>query len=396
MGMLRVSVGVSTKGNTEEAVEEAVEQALAAFSGTSPGLVILTATVDHDAALVHAAVRKRIGQVPIDGVTTSLGVLSANGVAMGPQGAVGLMALGGEGIRFRATSAILGEDAEAAGRAVAESLADEQPKVVFFHAPPGKEEDLLRGVQAVLGAVPIFGGSAADHAIAGQWSVFTSEGALNNVISLSAIYGDIAVAGHMLAPYRPQGASAEVTSVEGRTISEIEGKPAAQVLREWVGDSIASQLKHGGNVLAQTALHPLGVRHAVGDGDYYVTIHPANVHAESGALDIFARVSKGTVLCAMEGTSEGLILSLDTLIEETKKKGVSVPRAGVLIYCAGCAGAVGEALDEGLRERWRATMGNTPLIGMCTFGEQGTIEGLGAVHANLSLNLVLLGDTLKV
>ncbi|MEO1175099.1 MAG: hypothetical protein AAFX94_24050, partial [Myxococcota bacterium] len=59
-----------------------------------------------------------------------------------------------------------------------------------------------------------------------------------------------------------------------------------------------------------------------------------------------------------------------------------------LIYCAGCAGAVGPALDRGVAE-WASRLPGVPLMGLCTFGEQGFVPGHGNRHGNLSVGLVL-------
>jgi hypothetical protein len=226
--------------------------------------------------------------------------------------------------------------------------------------------------------------------------VFTNEGVLTDGVSLAAVYGDVAVGGHFLAPYRPAGPpgkTARITRSSGRNIAELDGKPAAAVLREWVGGSIASQAEVGGNVLAQTALRPLGIRHQATGRDYYLTIHPAHIHADGGTLDVFARAGAGSEVCAMEGSVSGLVDSLDELIASAYAAGqLRAVRGGILIYCAGCAGAVGGELDRALKEKWGRAMKDTPLIGMCTFGEQGTVPGVGAIHANLSMGLILLGE----
>ncbi len=39
----------------------------------------------------------------------------------------------------------------------------------------------------------------------------------------------------------------------------------------------------------------------------------------------------------------------------------------------------------------RSRLGDVPVLGFCTFGEQGVIPGLGNVHSNLSVALVLAG-----
>ncbi|GAB4214966.1 MAG: FIST N-terminal domain-containing protein [Sandaracinaceae bacterium] len=394
MSKLLAGVGISIVDETPAAVADAVGAARDALSGRAPGLAIVTATVDHDAAEVHAALRSQLPSTPIHGVTTSLGVLGANGVSMGRRGALGVLLLAGEGLHFAVGSAPVGADAVAAGRAAAKALGERRPSVVLFNPSPGAEEDLLRGVAEVLPGVPVFGGSAADHAIAGDWKVFTNEGVLGTGVSLAAVAGDVAVGAHFLAPYRATGREAVVTRAHGRTIAEIDGAPAVQKLHEWIGGSIDDQVAQGGNVLAQTALRPIAIRHAAErSGDFYLTVHPAHVHARVGAVDVFARMAPGTRICAMEGTPEDLVGSIDTLIDRARADGgLEAVRAGVLIYCAGCAGSVGARLDGALREAWGRAMAGVPLLGMCTFGEQGTVPGVGPVHANLSMGLVLLGE----
>ena len=61
----------------------------------------------------------------------------------------------------------------------------EKPRIVLLAATPGNEEEVIAGIGDVLPGVPIFGGSAADHAIEGAWSVFTSQGAVKSAVSIA-------------------------------------------------------------------------------------------------------------------------------------------------------------------------------------------------------------------
>lgn len=394
MNALGVGVGVSGNPSTQEAVAEAVRLALSGLKDAKPQLAVVTSTVDHDVPQLHRLLRDSLGdEVAIHGVTTSLGVLSNEGIT----GSFGLMLFAGSDLEFRAGSAQLDGDSEAAGRKAATALGDGVPRIVLYGSSPGDEESILAGVTSVLGAVPIFGGSAADHAIAGEWQVFTNDGTSTNAVSLAAIYGDFLVGTHFLTPYVPTGKSVRVTRAEGRRLVELDAQPAAEALVEWVGESVRPQATSGGNVLAQTALRPFGIKKANG---FHLTVHPARVDAD-GAVDVFASIPEGTEICAMESTAEELVDSLGALIAQAKVDGgfpssdgaVSNVAGGVLIYCAGCAGAVGEALHEAVRVKWAEAFGDSPLLGMCTFGEQGTLADVGAVHANLSMSLVLFGES---
>jgi hypothetical protein len=400
MGDLKVGAGYSAERDTEAAVREAVLAARKTLGGVEPGLVMLAATVDHDAALVDQAVRRELPNARVHGATSSLGVLGQNGVVMGAGGGVGVMLFGseGDGVHFAVGSSTLEDGAHEGGRRAAEILArrgpeGQKPRVLFVAATPGDEEEVLAGIGEVLPGVPIFGGSAADHAIEGAWSVFTTQGAVKMAVSLAGIYGDVKIGSAFDGPYEPTEKRETVTQAKGRSIATLGGRPAAQVLHEWIGDGIAEQVRDGGNLLLQTALSPVGIAHKNAKGDsYYLLLHPAHAHA-AGGVDLFARAPEGATLCLMRGSEESLIGIMDRLVDEALASSGMTPadaRGAFLIYCAGCAGAVGSRIND-VMSRLKSRLGDIPVLGFCTFGEQGFVPGVGNIHSNLSVALVLAG-----
>jgi len=279
-----IGVGVGDAADAARAVHSAVEQARAQLGEASPQAAYITTTVDHDAARVHAAFRQALAGVPLHGVTTSLGVLTPAGVRNEGHGAVAVM----------------------------------------------------QGIASVCPDVPCQGGSAADHAIAGQWSVFTHEGPVPAGVSLLGIFGEVRVGTSLSTPYIPSGVHARATGARGRTLLTLDGQPAARVLGRWLEGAIDDQVRSGGN-------------------------------------------------------AEGLVAEVSHLIDAALAQGNLTTRdvkGAALIFCAGCAGALGPRIDEGLRTFSRLLPG-VPLLGLCPFGEQGYIPGLGNVHQDLSLSLTL-------
>lgn len=396
MTQLRAGFGNSTVADTQVAVDEAITAAKAQLGGLAPGLAVVTSTVEHAATAVLAAVRSALPGVLIHGVTTSLGVLTKGGVVAGADGVVGIMLFAATGnISFSVGHAVLGTDARAAGRLAAQRLVAGPlpPRVILFNGSPGREEDTLMGIADVLPGVSAFGGSAADHAIVGEWSVFTNAGVEKDAVSLAALCGDVAFGGSLLAPFVATDSKATVTAGQDRHIVTLDGKPAGEVLNAWLDDSLAMQLVDGGNILAQTALRPLAIRHQAAGGEHYVTIHPSQIHASDRSIDLFARIQTGDQICLMSGTVESLTRVLaDLHVQASRNLASDKVRAAILIYCAGCAGAVGPDLDEAVRSQLGPVLGDVPLLGMCTFGEQGHIPGLGNVHQDLSVSLLLLGE----
>jgi len=393
---IEIGAGNSTTIDVKDAVREAVSSAVSKLGDAKPLAAYITSTVDYDAAAVHAAFRAELGDdVELHGVTTSLGVLTADGVVVGEGGALACMLFGGEGVSACVASST-GEDPVAAGRAVANAVKERCPdtKVMLFNATPGEEEGMLRGIGEVLPDVPCQGGSAADHAIAGEWWLYQNDGVAKSGVSVLALGGDVKVGTAIITPYAATEHQGKVTGGDKRSLRAIDGEPAAQVLNGWLGGGIDAQVNGGGNVLAQTALNPIAIPVDTANGDkHFITVHPAHVHAESGHVDVFAEVNEGQTLCMLEGTVDGLVTALPGLVDKSLSHGqmsIDDVKAACLIFCAGCAGAVGGRLDEGLQQL-KGGLGDTPLMGLCTFGEQGYVPGLGSVHQDLSLSLLLLG-----
>ncbi|QRO00272.1 FIST C-terminal domain-containing protein [Archangium violaceum] len=392
-----IGVGVGDAADVKQAVQSAVKQARAQLGGAPAQAAYITSTVDYDAARVHAAFREALEGVPLHGVTTSLGVLTPAGVRNEGLGAVAVMLVGGApGTAFVAysTEADGRRAGEAAARELVRQSGGKMPRMILFNASPGVEEAMLEGIASVCPDVPCQGGSAADHAIAGQWSVFTQKGAVPSGVSLLGLFGEVRIGTALSTPYSPTGVHARATGTEGRTLLTLDGEPAAQVLGRWMEGSIDDQVRSGGNILAQTALRPIAVRRGLDSRDHYVTVHPAHVHADQGTVDIFARIEPNDEVCLMSGTAEGLVGDVAHLIDMALAQGDLTARdvkGAALIFCAGCAGALGPRIDEGLRTFSRLLPG-VPLLGLCTFGEQGHIPGLGNVHQDLSLSLTLFAD----
>jgi hypothetical protein len=398
MSDLKVGTGTSVAQETSAAVSEAVAAARRALGGMEPGLAVLVTTVEHAAEAAHAALRRELPGVPVHGTTSCLGVIGAERVEIGPGGAVGvaLFASAGE-VRFAVGSASLADGGRAAGKRAAEDLsrahAGEAPRVLLLSATPGQEEDVIAGIAEVFPEAPVYGGSAADHAIAGGWSIFTDRGARGEGVTLAALFGEARIGGAFGAPYVPSAVSATVTDAEGRSLRALDGEPAAAVLHRWIGDDIADQVREGGNLLMQTALRPLGMPVDAGaDFRFYLPLHPAFAHA-GGAVDLFAVPRPGATLCQMSGTPDSLVNIVEPLAAEAlAASGMRLDevRGALLVYCAGCAGALGPRVDEAIAKLGRA-LGGVPVFGTCSFGEQGRVPHLGNVHANLSVAVLLFG-----
>jgi hypothetical protein len=267
----------------------------------------------------------------------------------------------------------------------------EPPDLVWLSGTPGYEEEVLLGIQDVIGPhVPIAGGSTADNTVAGQWQQYANGQVYRDSVVVTAMYPSSSVHLAFHSGYSTTDHSGTVSRGAGRRLYEIDGQPAAQVYNEWTGGVISEYLD-GGNVLSATSLYPLGRRVGwVGDMPYHRLSHPDTVTPE-GALTLFANIETGEEIVLMAGTRESLVSRAGRVSQSALDGGriTADQVAGALIvYCAGCMLTVQDDMDQVTAEVRRA-LGNAPFLGTFTFGEQGCFIGGENHHGNLMISVVV-------
>lgn len=283
----------------------------------------------------------------------------------------------------------------------------EIPAMVWMMAAPGCEEALISGIAEVLGDdVPVAGGSSADNTVSGEWKQFANDKIYDNAVVVAALFPSTEVMFAFHSGYEPTDVKGIVTraggyeateqkgvatKVEGRILLEIDGQPAAGVYNNWSKGLISDALAGGGNILAQTTLHPLGrIAGHIGNVPYYQLSHPDAV-TENGALTLFSDIAVGDEVVLMQGTIESLVSRAGRVASSALETYSATPDdvAGALvIYCAGCMLTVKDRLNE-VVESLRTALPNTPFLGAYTFGEQGCFLGGENRHGNLMISVLL-------
>ncbi len=390
----------ATAGSIDSDGQQAVNEAFSSLVdqlGSPPDIVFFYATVDYDVAEINATLAELVGDASIHGGTSCQGAMTQQGM-FGEQGrGLALMGMrdpkGSYGVGIES---IDGDPKGAASAAVRAALADsgrvgEMPQLIWVTAEPGAEEDLISGVESVLGPnVPILGGSAADNDVSGKWYQFANGEVRSGAIVVTAMFpsGEVGFSFH--SGYEPTSHRGKITRADDRVLYEIDGRPAAQVYDEWTGGTISEELEAGGNVLAKTSLHPLGREVGQLEGtSYFQLSHPDGVR-EDGALTLFSRVEEGDELVCMTGTIDSLTSRAarvaQAALETTFREKEEVAGA-LIIYCAGCMLTVQDRISDvadGLNE----ALDGKPYLGTFTFGEQGCFIGGENRHGNLMISVV--------
>ncbi|RME74900.1 MAG: hypothetical protein D6784_08995 [Chloroflexi bacterium] len=393
---MKIATAWTTVPNVEQAVQTAFDNLSASLDGP-PNLLIVYPSVGYSINAVVSALQNTAADIPVHGGTSCLGVMTADGFHSADGVGLGMLGLADPDGSYGVGAAEMGDDPRLAGRQAVEQAVQnagregELPALIWLTSAPGAEESVLRGIQDVVGeSVPIAGGSSADNTVEGNWVQFTANSVHKNGVVVTVMYPSSGVHLAFHSGYWPTDHRGVATRAEGRTVYEIDGRPAAQVYNEWTGGVIQDFLS-GGSILGVTTLHPLGrIVGAIGGLPYHKLAHPERVTPE-GALTLFADVSTGDELVLMTGTRSSLVSRAGRVAQSALENGnISADRvAGALVvYCAGCMLTIQDRMNEVAAEINKVLAG-APFLGTFTFGEQGCFLGGENRHGNLMISVAV-------
>lgn len=393
---MEVSAFGSIAGDTASAFAEvavAVEQNL---SGT-PDFVLAYFSETHEAATVLSLLTERYPQAKILGGSSCQGVMASGRVYAEGGSGLGVLAIrDADGAYGIGAHPMNGNPRQAAQAAIRQAVQDagrvgEIPELIWLASAPGHEERILDGIRDVVGsAVPVAGGSTGDNSVSGNWHQIAGREVFSNGVVLAALFPSAEVSYAFHNGYTPTGVSGTVTRTNGREVMEINGRPSAEVYNEWTDGLISDAMADGGNVLAQTTLHPLGRWVEEIEGvPCYVLSHPDSVTAD-GTIRFFSEVHEGEEVILMTGSRDSLISRAGRVVSAAAAEGGAV-LGGFCTYCAGCMLAVGQEMDK-VASSVSLAMNNRPFLGAFTFGEQGCTVGQENRHGNLMVSVVLFHE----
>ncbi len=387
--MLKIKTGTSVNPDSRAAGREAAAQVKDNLQDMKMAFVY--SGVQYDQKEFLAGIGEELPGVPLIGNTSFTGVITQDGFISGDEGFAGIMALsdpdmtvGVYGMAKEGTARQTGH--KVAVKAMEAAGKDCAPDFFYMSAPSGEEEYYLKGITEVIGRVPMFGGSAADNTITGEWLIYTDKMVEAEGVSVAFFYTDKAFANKFTGAYHETANAGIITRVDNdRTLVEIDGKKAIDRYREWTGAS-AEDVK-GGNLLSYAICKPLGVKDRL--GDLIAIRHPMNGN-DDGSMAIGNNLAVNTAVIQMEASVDELISAVGDTLEELKKK-ISGPVAGVhLVHCGGRRAGIGDRIGE-VTEQIKKALGDIPFIVEFTFGEYGYEDDGNNTCGGLMLSFTAFG-----
>ena len=367
--MLKANVGWSTNEDSYTQGKETAAKAVVDLVQTK--VAFLYTSVDCDVKEVLRGAKSELGTAPIIGCTSSAGIITPDGFISGDHGFTGILALGDPDLVVGVAGSAKKGSARETGRKLAKEAMknagkDCAPAYFYMVASPAEEEDYIKGIEDVVGRVPIFGGSAADNTVEGKWSIYTGNDIFSDGAAIAFFYTDKEMENVFTGAYNETTNSGVITKIEGkRTLVEIDGKPALDKYSEWTEAKMKDL--EANNLLVTTITKPLGVKDRL--GDLIAIRHPMYGNKDK-SMNIGANLAVNTAVIQMEATVDELINSTGNTMKELNNDMHGEVGAYLLVHCGGRRLGIGDRIDEVSKQLKEQAHGK-PFIAVFTFGEYG-------------------------
>lgn len=412
VGRSRVGVGWSVDNSPEKAVIEALEKAKSSLGGAVPQYAYVTFTVGYDDKTVIDTLRSHLDKsTKIHGFTSSLGVITNEGLHKGEIGSIAVLLVVSEDIDFGVSMVDIdryGSPQEAGKTAVLNAISDagkertSRPVVIIYSGTPRRSDDMqiLDGIASVVGnEVPVIGGNAGDEKRDNKWRQFTRDNIYDNGLLLTVIYTDLKVGWAFEAGARVTDKGGIVTKAKGNEIYQINGEPAFDVYNGWLNGELTDVVKNNDfkGVLTYTSQYPLCkvVRGKGGVTGYY-PMHPipALSDLETKVLRLAVPISEGSEIKLCSGTWETILNRAEIVPEKALlsggiREGEGI--FGIIIYCYGLTLTLPDKELSRIPVVTDSVVKKMPFIGGFTLGEHGPIPGIRSINANLAESMVIIG-----
>ena len=258
------------------------------------------------------------------------------------------------------------DDSTAAGSRLAAKLAEADPAAVLIFAPGVNINGtaLVDGLAAGLKpGVRIMGGLAGDDAAFRETFTLTDEGVSTRAVVAAALPAGLTVGTGSFGGWKPFGPARKVTRCEGSILYELDGEPALEVYKRYLGE-YAKDLPASGLLFPFEMLDAghrqeglirtiLGVDEAAGS------------LALAGAIipDGYLRLMRASTDALVEGANAAAVASCTGLPPS------AVPGLAILVSCVGRKLVMGGRTEEEVETVGEIMGAGTQLAGFYSYGE---------------------------
>jgi len=382
-----MSTAIRKGTDSAATAEDAVGVCLSKLGAKKPGLVICYCSAKYDYEKVVATLRRETGRVPLIGCS-SAGEFTEDEVATGSI-AVGILSSDSHKF-FTACSDGLREDPN---QCVAKTVA-QFPETVEGHPHrsyllyadglAGKGEESVLAALVQLGSgVRVSGGTAGDDLKLERTFVFCDDTVAQDSVAMCFWASKTMPATTLRHGHEPLSPLLTFTKVKNNVLCEVDGRPAWDVWKEHVRDSVKALLGLDVDTVSDTTdvFRILGGYEAgllVGENDYKMR-SPLSKN-DDGSLNFTCSIYEGSKFRIMKTSEDALIRSAGAAAKHALLGASGQRVAGVLTFdCAARLMILGDEFRRSVGSIRDQIGPGTPLLGFEAYGEiclrEGEISG---------------------
>src|ERR687894_2598492 len=401
----KAGVGMSRHHNPNVAGREAAEQALEKAGVAKPDFVFMFASIGYDQPSLLRAVRETTRGAPLSGCSVE-GVIGGED-ADESNFSVVVMAISSDELQWtNGLTTGLSADSRAVGQRVAKDLLPHLSlaTIGLFVFPDGMSvaldsffaanfDNFFAGLEENLPSnrfLPLWGGGAGnDFNVKVPTFQYCDDEVVSDGVSYALLSGKAQAGWAISHTCIPIGRARTVTRGEGNIIYEIDGKPATEVLKEYLPEQALAEDLDWVPYSVSLALCFRAPSY-MKDEEYVIRGIPA-VKMADGSITVQTEVSDGTSIWFSSRDKEKVATGLDRMARQIKDQiGGEQPK---LVFQFDCAtrGKMMFREHEKLQllKGFRQSVGpEVPWAGLYAFGEIGPVEEHN--HRNLYTSVVLV------
>jgi hypothetical protein len=391
-------VGTSHHHNPNVAGREAADQALENAGIVKPDIVFMFASIGYDQRSLLRAVRETTGGSPLSGC-------SAEGTINGDDAdesnfSVVVTVISSEELQWtNGLAKGLGADSRAVGQRVAQDLLPHlsSDTIGLFVFPDGLIDyldDFFAGLEGNLSSeqfLPLWGGGAGNNFNLEEPTYqYCDDKVVSNGVAFALPSGRAQASWAISHGMVPIGGERNVTRSQGNVIYEIDGKPAIEVLKEYLPEHALIE-DHDWMPYAISLALVFEVPSYMKDEEYVVRGVPA-VRMADGSITVQTEVQDGTSIWFSSRDKEKISTRFDQMAGQIKEQlGDEKPKLVFQFECLtrGKLMFREQERQEILRRFRQSVDPDVPWAGFYTIGEIGPVEKHNDRHLYTSVVLAL-------
>jgi len=391
-------VGTSHHHNPNVAGREAADQALENAGIVKPDIVFMFASIGYDQRSLLRAVRETTGGSPLSGC-------SAEGTINGDDAdksnfSVVVTVISSEELQWtNGLAKGLGADSRAVGQRVAQDLLPHlsSDTIGLFVFPDGLIDyldDFFAGLEGNLSSeqfLPLWGGGAGNNFNLEEPTYqYCDDKVVSNGVAYALPSGRAQASWAISHGMVPIGGERKVTRSQGNVIYEIDGKPAIEVLKEYLPEHALIE-DHDWMPYAISLALVFEAPSYMKDEEYVVRGVPA-VRMADGSITVQTEVQDGTSVWFSSRDKEKISTRFDQMAGQIKEQlGDEKPKLVFQFECLtrGKLMFREQERQEILRRFRQSVDPDVPWAGFYTIGEIGPVEKHNDRHLYTSVVLAL-------